>query len=621
MAKKQVDGNSSDHPSSKEQAFLQLIRDNHPAPKHYQEFADWLESEDDNRSHAVRQGIIRRDLMWNLRQEIRLWQQPDLMMIDDAHTTYRRQHWKQWKENLPALKGLKFGLFDGGLIDQVKVPGNLSVFQEHAADLFASTAVVELMPPSSAKVEFLKELFEIPEVAAMKTLVIGDNHQSKVARAIAESPQMSDLKTLLLRNNRLKDADAKLLAEAKHLDKVSMLSLADNRDLTSVGIEAIVNSPTFKNISTLFLNCNDFESDGGEFFAKAKYLKHLRWLDLFGCNVNDAGLNAIAESGKFDKLEAIDLTSNIATAESLEPFLLKSGSELKSFSVSCEEECDIKVFHKAKLPKLEKLYLFRVTDASASSLAKSAALKKIKRLELGFPNWAPPKVSPSTAKALASADLSKLEVLAFDLLGESFITALAKNPTLKKLKSLKCSFEKLSVRAYKELFAAPWMSHVEFLSFTSPTAGDSLATNLAQSSDLKNLRYLSVRCRGDEGVGNQGVAAIAASKALTKLESLEIFSQNLDDDAIDAICKSPLATSIRKLSFDSKRITGKGLLSIMSSMPNLGYLELDAKFSSDAMKKFFSSKNLDNLHHCELEGISDAAQRKLAKKINATLWM
>ena len=625
MAKKPASGTSPDLlPSSEEQAFLQLIRDNHPAPKHYQEFANWLESQDDNRSEAVRQGIIRRELMWELPDEVRLWQQPDLMMINDAHTVYRRQHRQQWRDALPKFKGLKFGLFDGGLVDQVKVPKNLSVFKEHVADLFATTAVVELMPPYSSKVELFKELFEIPEVAAMKTLVIGDNHHSKVARGIAESPQLSGLKTLMLRNNRLKDADAKLLAEASHLSNVSMLSLADNRDISSVGIEAIVNSPIFKNLSTLFLNCNDFESDGGEFLAKAKYLKHLRWLDLFGCDVNDAGLKAMVESGKLNKLEIFDVRSNDVTAESLEPFLLNCGSKLKSFSCSCSEECDIKVFHQAKLPKLEQMVLWKLTDASLSSLARSGSLKKIKRLEIQFPMNTPPEAgfSASTAKEFASADFSKLELLKFDLLEEPFIVGLAKNPTLKKLKTLCFSSDSISDKAFEKLFDAPWVSHVEFLSCKSPTAGDSLATSLAKSGRLKNLRYLSLKSFSDQALSNQGLAAIAASKGLEKLESLEIYSPKIDDDGIVALCESPMAASIRKLSFSSRSITGKGLLAIESSMPNLGYLDIeDGKYSSVAMKKFVESKNLDNLHCCEFDDISDANQRKLAKKMGASLWM
>ena len=439
MAKKQSKDVASSKliPSSQEQAFLQSIRDNHLQPKHYREFAKWLKSQGDNRAAAVLQGIIRRELMWKLPDTISIFSEPELQVIDDEHNAYRHENWKTWREKLPSVKGIKFGLFDGGLVDQVHVPKDLSVFAEHAAHIFATTAVVELIPPYNAKVDFLKQLFEIPEVATMKTLVIGDEHQSKVARAIAESPQLNGIQTLLLRNNRLKDSDAKLLAESKHLGEVKMLSLSNNRDITSVGIEEIGNSPTFKNLTTLILNSNDFESDGGEFIAKAKYLKRLRWLDLAHCNISDRGVHAMVESGKLDKLETFDVQGNDLSAESLEHFLLNSGSKLKSFSCSYphSDECDIKVFHKAALPKLNQLILMKLSDASLLSLAKSEMLKQLGKLKV-WRSSGDTGFSPSATAKFAKADFASLRMLSFDMLDEPSIISLAKNPTLKKLKSL-----------------------------------------------------------------------------------------------------------------------------------------------------------------------------------------
>jgi uncharacterized protein (TIGR02996 family) len=89
-------------------------------------------------------------------------------------------------------------------------------------------------------------------------------------RAALASPQLKNLRSLVLNGVGLTDEDVTALAGNKHLDRLEWLDLRSNRSFGRVGVEALMASPTIRRIPVVLLGSHpynpgmQFEEDGGQ---------------------------------------------------------------------------------------------------------------------------------------------------------------------------------------------------------------------------------------------------------------------------------------------------------------------------------------------------------------------
>ncbi len=143
---------------------------------------------------------------------------------------------------------------------------------------FAWVEGVTVSPLSPAGAAHLASL---PWLRALATLELRDGVGDEGAAALAASPHVGNLRTLLLRLNRIGDSGVAALAQSPHLGKLSVLSLAYNafRDL---GAQALAASPHLAHLRQLNLEGNRLGHHGLPGLRAAARANPGLWIHLGG---------------------------------------------------------------------------------------------------------------------------------------------------------------------------------------------------------------------------------------------------------------------------------------------------------------------------------------------------
>jgi hypothetical protein len=125
-------------------------------------------------------------------------------------------------------------------------------------------------------------------------------------RALADSPFLGRLRTLLLRRTSIDDGAMAILAASPHLAHITELDLSDNW-IEAEGVEALAASPHAQRLRSLNLSNNPIGPRGVEALATSPYLRELERLDLIGCGIGIQGARVLAETEKLPALKSLEL--------------------------------------------------------------------------------------------------------------------------------------------------------------------------------------------------------------------------------------------------------------------------------------------------------------------------
>lgn len=112
---------------------------------------------------------------------------------------------------------------------------------------------------------------------------------------LIDSPSLSNLRTLRVRNGQCTDEHAAALADWSGLATLETLQLSFC-GLTDVGLDHITSSPHVKNIQHLQIAGNQITKEGIEALASSRTLTSLKALDLRHNVIGEEGARALAES-------------------------------------------------------------------------------------------------------------------------------------------------------------------------------------------------------------------------------------------------------------------------------------------------------------------------------------
>jgi len=169
---------------------------------------------------------------------------------------------------------------------------------------FARGFVVSVRAPVVLFLQHGTELFRVAPVQELALDGAGDR-----AAALAASPLLLHLRSLLLANQRLDDAAARALTASSHLGNLTLLNLDNNR-LTWEGAQALAASPHLQRLARLHLGGNLLGPAGAWSLATSLRLPGLTRLYLSRNRLGDAGALALAGVASLAGLGVLHLQSN-----------------------------------------------------------------------------------------------------------------------------------------------------------------------------------------------------------------------------------------------------------------------------------------------------------------------
>lgn len=288
-------------------------------------YADWL----DDRGEADRAEFIRLQI-----EQARLpADSPRGAALARREGELRGSGEAAWRDSLPRIEGVTWEEFRRGFVESVFV-ATVETFLEHAEAIFAAAPVRSLQVGALDAADAARLAGAAP-LARLRELSLGNNPTLGRAgvRALAQSPHLARLESLLLHYNDLGDAAVGELAASPYLGRLTELYLSGNdlsdpavialansrclsglRDLdlrdnriADPGILALTDRSTHEQLTTLYLVNNHIGPLGAHALAGAEHLPQLGRLYLNYNPVGNEGALAFAESNRRAALLDLDL--------------------------------------------------------------------------------------------------------------------------------------------------------------------------------------------------------------------------------------------------------------------------------------------------------------------------
>ncbi len=238
--------------------------------------------------------------------------------------------------------------------------------------------------------------------------------------------------------------------------------------------------------------------------------------------------------------------------------------------------------------------------AVIDEFAACPSLRSFRRLHFGIDDGDSEPLGDEGAAVLArSPHLSGLErlTLAMEQIGGEGLCALAGAPWLRSLRQLGLTQNEVGDDALSSFFAEAALENLEVLKLDGAGAEDEAITVLAGRS-LGNLRVLELQ---NNIFGEAGLAALAASTGLPRLNVLDLFGADLKTGSLKPLHDSPLLSRLARLRIhgNNKLDTSdlSGLLG-SASFPALEELELGSvKLGDEGAKMVARAPVLRQLTH------------------------
>jgi hypothetical protein len=135
-----------------------------------------------------------------------------------------------------------------------------------------------------------------PRLANLTTLLLSScDIGDEGIQALAQSPHLSNLTRLELWGNRIGDEGLKALAGCPHLANLQFLDLGCNR-IGDEGIKALAGSPHFARLGELLIVSNHIGDEGALALASSPYLANLAWLKPLDNRITEKGADALKKA-------------------------------------------------------------------------------------------------------------------------------------------------------------------------------------------------------------------------------------------------------------------------------------------------------------------------------------
>jgi uncharacterized protein (TIGR02996 family) len=513
-----------------EEAFVQEIAQHPDDDTPRLIYADWLEERGDPRGEFIRvQVALARAVVDDPRR-------PELELREKE---LLQQHRAEWLGPLAMHRGRC--VFQRGFLEQV-------IFHSPSApqDCLALVPALALCPTiqhltlrcAGGRVEY--SVRAAPSFSRPSMDV-------REARALAELPFLSQLRTLDLVQQAIDHDGLRVLAASPHLTRLTTLNLEGNF-LGREGVRSLLLSPLASRLESLDLTG-----------PQARHFPQL-------FNIDDYGVELLVASFlHLSRLEALIVKSNplgpdAAVSLGYSPHL----RGLKLLNLACCRLGDAGGRGLAKgrgLVGLEKLYLKGngIRADGARALAGSPLAARLKHLDLRDTR---PLEDAGAVLLAASSRLAGQTIL--DLrqqrIGPDGARALAESTHLATLTALDLSGNPLENDGARFLASSPYLKRLTRLSLASCRIGDAGAEALADSPHLSGLTDLDLH---DNVLDVGGAEALAGSPYLCRLETLYLHGNEIRAAGAEALAESAFLDSLIRLHIDGDRIGVSGRRALM----------------------------------------------------------
>jgi len=155
--------------------------------------------------------------------------------------------------------------------------------------------VSTLHMPFAAKAAELADVVHSPHLRRLRALYLRNARLDDESAAIlAAAPSLAGLLVLGLSHNRIGDPGLAALGNAPHLNNLVALNLEKNRfgnqGFTPRGVAALFHGTGLPRVASLNLRSNRVGDEGAEAVASGPLTTHLTELNLFDCKINSPGI-------------------------------------------------------------------------------------------------------------------------------------------------------------------------------------------------------------------------------------------------------------------------------------------------------------------------------------------
>jgi uncharacterized protein (TIGR02996 family) len=422
-------------------------------------------------------------------------------------------HADEWYAELGEIEDVKWGAFERGFVNAVRLP-SIQVLRKQAAAIRA-VSPVEHVTFTSAEITASGKKGDFPWVRGIR-LSFRYEFKADRFRSFLESGIAEDLRVLDLTNVGVENAGANVIAKAKHITRLEELDLT-NCFVGVAGATALAGAKHLSKLRAVRFSSygsgyveDPFLNDEGvaALTDPASHLKNLTTLELGQNQLSADSINALLTSPSLAKLETVSLR-HCAIGEGA--FSAESGkARWKDLDISVYRLPPGTIQDLAELPQLSTLVRLRargceMTAADLEAMAAAKFAPELRELHL-----AQNGIDSEGATALGGGKWKNLHT--FDLQQNKITSAGAHylaQGRFPVLAELRINNNELGDAGAKSIASASWAGSLRRLLLGTNTIGSTGVAFLAKSKKLQNLTELNLQ--GNE-LGISGLEALATAE-------------------------------------------------------------------------------------------------------------
>lgn len=372
-----------------------------------------------------------------------------------------------------------------------------------------------------------KKLADWTFLQRIRELHLLDLPDSVDSKSFFCSPYLTQLQRLFLSGRLFREGrlSANDLALGSSLGSLESLDVVSDGRIGASGLGLLLNSANLTEITRFKLTSERLGSHGPEMLADQCRWDQLTELELCNCEITEQGYRALSQAKWLSRL-----------------------TTLKLEQLAMKPNAAVGFFKHAKLNALTILSLThnRLGVEGIRALSESNNLDELRILNLDRN-----QLNDSAIKALATFRGRNLEslVLAQNEIGDEGAKGLGNVEAFGQLRKLNLGCNKLSKFGIRELFAPGILSGLHELTLSRNRLNDQGIQALAiRSKDLPKLQRLNLNDVGE--ISETGMKALLETAEWPNLRHLELNGNDLNSNAIQRLCKSPVSQQLAHLELE-----------------------------------------------------------------------
>lgn len=348
----------------------------------------------------------------------------------------------------------------------------------------------------------------------LKGLWLGENELGVEGAGLLCEHSFAALERLDLQFNEIGDAGMSALGGSRCLETVRRLDVSGN-EITDLGLRMFVRRGAAHMAHTLLFDCNGVKAAGLESLGSSAHIPNLRSLSLVQNPLGDEGAVSLAEAARLSGLETLHLDDCAVGSDGIAALagspnarglahLSLCGNPLGDAGLEAMVRSEeLKVLGSLALHKCE------ITAEGARCLGASSLLEDLEELVFSMNLGASELIEEMSRR-------KKLRLVALSLgrggiVGDD-VALLGRCRGLTGLRKLDLRRNKIGLKGASALAKSNVFSRLEILRIPGCEIGDKGAVVLADSPNLRSLKWLDVDI--DKDFGTDGALAFARSPYL-----------------------------------------------------------------------------------------------------------